>query len=578
LKRFLIATAALLAVVAVSLAVILPPKRLNLSAPWTDGTIPGILHIHSARSDGRGTLDDIARAAAHSGLKFIVVTDHGDATRSPEPPAYRDGVLCLDAVEISTTGGHYIAMDMPKAPYPLGGEPRDVVDDVRRLGGFGIVAHPDSPKTELQWRDWTAPFDAIEIINPDTSWRQQMTVPESADRMSWPKLFLVQRLFSYPIRPAESIASLIQPTGILDQWDETARRHRVVTIAGADAHAQIAWRSSDPAETRLALPIPGYESSFQSMSVRIRPEKPLTGNATTDAAIVVRAIRSGHLYTAVDGAATPPAFEFTATNARGTAHAGDRLGVGGPVMLRVRSNAPPEFTTTIWDGAKAVSGDHHEQDFSFSAPDRPAVYWVEIRAAARLPQVPWVTSNPIYVRDGESPAKAVARPAAGVVRPLLPAIESSNWRVEHDATSLAAVDAVMMTTSPDGTGTAVPTVRLRFGLSGGTAAGQYAALVSDQPAGVTGSDRIAFTVRTEQPMRVSVQLRSARGRWQRSVYVDTTYQDRTVYFDEMIPAGASEASKPALAEIRSILLVVDSTNTRPGTSGRVWITQPRLER
>ena len=80
-------------------------------------------------------------------------------------------MLCLDGVEISTTGGHYIALDMPAAPYPLGGEARDVVEDVRRLGGFGIAAHPDSPKPELRWREWDAPFDGIEILNLDTSWR-----------------------------------------------------------------------------------------------------------------------------------------------------------------------------------------------------------------------------------------------------------------------------------------------------------------------------------------------------------------------------------------------------------------------
>ena len=33
--------------------------------------------------------------------------------------------------------------------------------------GFGIVAHPDSPKRELSWREWAAPFDAIELVNPD---------------------------------------------------------------------------------------------------------------------------------------------------------------------------------------------------------------------------------------------------------------------------------------------------------------------------------------------------------------------------------------------------------------------------
>ena len=135
-----------------------------------------------------------------------------------------------------------------------------------------------------------------------------------------------------------------------------------------------------------------------------------------------------------------------------------------------------------------------------------------------------------------------------------------------------------MTISPDGTGGTVPTLRFRFGLSGGAAAGQYAALVVDPPEGLARADRVAFTVRAEQPMRLSVQLRSDRGRWQRSVHVDTVNQDRTVYFDDLTPAGLTETGKPPLAEIRSILFVVDSTNTKPGTSGRVWIVNPRLER
>ena len=116
--------AALLAGGLVLVAVSLPPARLTLETPFADGTIPGIIHVHTNRSDGRGTPDDIAAAAARAGLKFVVFTDHGDGTRTPDPPAYRSGVLCLDAVEISTTGGHYLALDMPAAPYPLGGEAR----------------------------------------------------------------------------------------------------------------------------------------------------------------------------------------------------------------------------------------------------------------------------------------------------------------------------------------------------------------------------------------------------------------------------------------------------------------------
>ena len=35
----------------------------------------------------------------------------------------------------------------------------------------GIVAHPESPKPELAWRQWNLPFDAVETTNLDTSWR-----------------------------------------------------------------------------------------------------------------------------------------------------------------------------------------------------------------------------------------------------------------------------------------------------------------------------------------------------------------------------------------------------------------------
>src|SRR5438034_9107495 len=177
-------TAAVVAAVAVLVALTIPPRRLALAAP-DDSTIPGTIHVHTNRSDGLSGPDEIAAAAARAGLKFLVFTDHGDGTRKPDPPQYRSGVLCLDGVEISTTGGHYVVLDMPASPYPLAGEPRDVVEDVRRLGGFGIVAHPDSPKLELAWRDWNAPFDGIELLNPDTAWRM-WTIQANRPGEQWP--------------------------------------------------------------------------------------------------------------------------------------------------------------------------------------------------------------------------------------------------------------------------------------------------------------------------------------------------------------------------------------------------------
>jgi hypothetical protein len=566
LRRIIVAAAVLATVAAIVVWRSLPPKQLALASTFSDGTIPGILHVHSLRSDGRGTPEQIAHAAARAGLKFVVITDHGDATRTPDPPVYREGVLCLDAVEISTRDGHYVGMEIPAAPYPLGGEARDVVDDVKRLGGFGVAAHPDSPKPELQWRAWSAPFDAIEILNLDTMWRRRMAEP------GWRgKAALDMRLLTYAVRPRESIASLVLRSTALERWDAIARRRHVALLSGADAHGQIAWRASDPIQARLSVQMPSYESVFGAMSVRLRVERALTGDAKVDASMVFRAIREGHLYTAIDGVAAPPEFEFTATNALGTVRMGDQLAVAGPVTLHVRSNAPEGFATTIWNGATAVVADRREQDFSVTMPADPAVYWVEIRADGTRATIPWITSNPVYVRAAEAAAATPARPPATTSTALFDGRSTAGWHIESDANSLGAFDVAPSVTSP-------AVLRLRFGLASTPATNQFVALAVDTPQGVAPNDRLTFAARAERPMRISVQLRTGQSRWARSVYVDSFSLSHTIFFDEFRPVEESTESAVALADVKSVLFVVDATNTKPSASGRLWITEPTLQK
>ena len=551
-------------VVAIFVWARLPPKRQILPATFADGTVPGVIHIHSARSDGRGTVEQIAHEAARAGLKFIIITDHGDATRPPDSPLYREGVLCLDGVEISTSGGHYIAIDMPASPYPLAGNARDVVEDVKRLGGFGIAAHPDSPKPELQWKDWIAPFDGLEIINLDTAWRQKVT-----DTTWRPKAGLAARLLTYPFRPAESITGLISRSSEFYRWDALSRRRHIVTVPGADAHAQIAWRASDPIAAKLSVPVPSYEAAFRTLSMRVRPDRPLTGTAATDAALIFHAIRAGHLYTVIDGAATPPSFEFTASNTLGAAGIGDQVAPSGPVALHVRSNAPDGFTTTIWRGVDPIASDRTERDITVTATAGEGVYWVEIHAAGQLAAVPWITSNAIYVGPLGPPAVIPARPPARTSRLLFDGRSTETWRVVTDATSLGALDMTPTTTVDNA-------LRLRFGLSTSTA-NQFVALSVATPQGVASNDRLSFSTRAEKPMRISVQLQTEKARWQRSVYVDTDTQAHTIFFDEFTPIGDSETYRVPLGDVRNVLFVVDTTNTRPGASGRLWITSPALQ-
>ena len=110
-------------------------------------------------------------------------------------------MLCIDGVEISTEFGHYVALGLPRTPYPLAGHPREVIEDVRRFGGFGIAAHPGSPNSELRWTDWDAPFDGLEWLNADSEWRDEF----------WTSLGRV--LLTYAFRPVETLGGLLDRPG-----------------------------------------------------------------------------------------------------------------------------------------------------------------------------------------------------------------------------------------------------------------------------------------------------------------------------------------------------------------------------
>jgi hypothetical protein len=567
-KRVLILTAALAAAVVVLAVVSLPPARLTLETSFSDGTVPGIIHVHTNRSDGLSSPDDVAAAAARAGLKFLVLTDHGDATRTPDPPMYRSGVLCLDAVELSTTEGHYVAIDMPPVPYPLAGDARGVVEDVKRLGGFGIVAHPNSPKPALAWSDWDTPFDAIEWLNPDTSWR--LKVRQAGWRARWN---IVAALAGYPIRSPETIARLLGNTALgVDRWESFAHSRRVVLLAGADAHAKLALANVDPGDNSFALPIPGYEVSFRTMSLHVQPDRPLTGDAARDATTIVQALRRGHVYTAIDGLASPPAFQFTAMNARGTAHEGDRLEAGGPVTLHIRNNAPSSFQTIVWKDDKPIATVSDQADITQPVADEAAIYRVEIITPRERGSVPWIISNPIYVGMTFSSTVTEGRKPVTESRPLFDGRTASRWRIELDRTSAAVLDVVPVVGGAE--------LRMRYGLSGGASAGQYAALAVELPSGAAPADRLAFTARAEHPLRLSMQFRMlGRGdRWERSVYIDEVARDHTVYFDDVKPIGVTRTPYPAANDIHDILFVVETTHTKPGSSGRLWVKAAALQR
>jgi len=557
-----------LAVVAVAALVLLaalpsPPRELPPPGEGLKAPVRGVIHVHTNRSDGTASVDEVLRAAARAGLQFVIVTDHGDATRAPDLPDYRNGVLYIDAVEISTDDGHLVALGLPKAPYPLAGEARDVVEDIHRIGGIAVAAHPGSPKPELQWTDWDTPLDGLEWLNADSEWRDERA------------LTFARALITYPFRPPQALALLLdRPESILRRWDALTQQHRLTAVAASDAHARVGVRSfGEPYDSAGSLHFPAYANSFREFSIGLS-DTTLTGNADTDGKRVIEAIRYGRVYSTIDALGGPTALRFVATSGSRTAAMGDVLPLAGPVHLRVDAQAPDDATITLFRDGAAVStarGSRLDNDVA----GEPGVYRVEIGLpnAPGTPPIPWVVGNPVYVgRDVDKPVN----PSPVAPRNFMTLYDGGptrGWRIEKSAAADAAMDVIGALGGTQ--------LLLRFAISGTAEESPYAGFVMPSTTAIAMYERLVFTARADRPMRLSVQLRSPDGegtRWRRSVYLDSMPRTIDVAFNDFRPVGSTGSSRPELAKIDSILFVVDTINNKLGSNGQIQLDDIRYAR
>jgi len=578
-RRAALAVAFLAGVGVVGSLTMRPPARFPLAPAPPPGLalVRGAFHLHTVRSDGTGTLDEVAAAAAQAGLTFVIVTDHGDGTRPPAPPAYRHGVLVIDAVELSTSGGHYVALGLPIASYPFRGEPSDVVEDVRDAGAFGIATHPESPKAGLAWHDWRARVDGLEWVNVDSEWRDESP------------LGLAQALLSYPWRPTESLAGLLDDAArALARWDALTAERRVVTIAGVDAHGGLALERDDTGageyKAKPLVRLPSYRAVFRLLDNCVLLDGPLTGDGVGDAAAVIQAVRRGRVSSTVSGAAGPGWVVLSAESNGNRVWMGDTIWPQGPVSFDVTTNAPPSSRILLKRNGTVV-GSAIGPSARFVLPAGRGAYRTEVWLPERTTRarIPWGMTNPVYVsyppdripeRPFVSPALPDAADMEAVDLVLSGGPSGGAWHVEADPTS--RVECSLEGAGDEGT------FRVKVSLGQGSRRHPpYGALAVPLSRGsLTLASSIRLVARADRPCRLSIQLRApdaaADRRWGRSIRLDTHDLPVRLPVAELRPVTAAVGSLDArtLAQVDAVLLVLDTVNLEPGQARVIRFTAP----
>jgi hypothetical protein len=302
--------------------------------------------------------------------------------------------------------------------------------------------------------------------------------------------------------------------------------------------------------------------------MRAELDGPFSRNAAVDSARLLDALRHGRVYSVVDGFAGPAQFDFVVRSGDRQARQGETLEPAGPLIVDVYANGPPGSSILLFRDGQLIAQGPGPQ-LRHAVPQSRAVLRTEVRLEARgRGAAPWLVSNPVYV--GQPTPQPLSIPPPTRTRKLDEPDAERRWHLEHQSGSSGVLER-----------SSTGLITFRFTLAPDTPT-QSVALVLPEGAALWEFDRVSFRARATAAMRLSVQLRQPFGRdghrWRRSVYLDNVARDVTVLFADMRPAGPTGRLKPDMGKIEDLLFVVDTTNTRPGTTGAVTFEALSLQR
>ncbi len=359
----------------------------------------GIIHAHtSLGGHSTGHFDELIPAANANGLDFVVMTEHYSElfdTAAHSLSGTYGRTLFVAGNEVDTADGDRFLL-IPGGPDAAGfrsGTTPAFLEKIHAENRLAFITYPE------KFRSWNTAFDGDEVFSVHTQ-------AKNVNKFS----ALFDLLWSYPAYPALTLTRhFSRPDANLQRYDETAMQRPVTLFPGTDAHSNIGFHifGDDAGNQLLGFKIDDYASTFGIVRahVLLDASTPFTQDSLIDA------LRRGRVFIGLDATGDTDGFRFTAETANGTAVMGDTITVTGGehVRLKAAANRPARFVFLKNGVVAAVSSESGELSSSQqTVAVEPGVYRVEVyldSLGAPFNKMPWIISNPIYIRP------AAAQPA-----------------------------------------------------------------------------------------------------------------------------------------------------------------------
>ena len=373
------------------------PSSLRGENPsgWYD--YRGVTNVRSNLSSGSSNPSEIIASAKKSNLDFLVLTDSNQFESSSSSSGYYGSLLVLDESEYSFLDSrliYYSGQDQ-KQPQSLQESALFFTDllsqkEIEKRDSIVVLAQPFKGENSTWSGEYPAGLDGIEVINPKS-------ISEQAWKKS--KFNVLVSLLTYPFSPNLAFLRLFnEPKNELALWDSVASTRPFLGFAGSDASAR-AFPLTD-----YLMKFPSYQKSFEFVSNHLLIQTELTGNFSKDRIKILRALKKGQFYLALDLLGDPRGFWVSITDTESEYPMGSTIKYKQGLLLNAK--IPWEISdqfeiVVIKNGEREFTSNSSSLEYKITGP---GVYRVIVRVSPFLSflegkrWITWIYSNPFYVR------------------------------------------------------------------------------------------------------------------------------------------------------------------------------------
>ena len=345
----------------------------------------GIIHVHTAiGGHSTGGFDELIDGARQNNLDFVVMTEHTTDLYDTSALTLKGVIgdtLFINGQEVETATDRFLLIDgSPDAGKMNRAAPNDFLNTIHSQNKLAFITYPEKHK------DWNSNFDGVEVFSLHTN----------AKKMN-PVFVVFDALWSYYSYPELVLAEYFQrPSENLRKFDEVTQSRKSTLIAGTDAHSNIGFHllGDDAGNKIINLKIDRYATIFRAMRNHILLENDefLTQEA------LLQALKNGRAFVGLDALSDTSGFSYTIENNAESKTMGDEITFAENTILK--ASAPNAARFVVFKNGEQIHSEKDVAQIAFPIREK-GTYRTEVyldTLGAPFDQMPWIISNPIYVK------------------------------------------------------------------------------------------------------------------------------------------------------------------------------------